>query len=328
MGISTQRCRACNAPLTAQPLDTYTQCGTCGSCNYLSDKTAEEENRAAFNRIFSDGCVPAPSRLKSLLLKRYAKQDRKNRSTEYMRFHEVCQSVNRHLQPGVRLLEVGFGAGEHLLALLRQGVDAYGVDLSENAVSAFREKYPKHRDRVRVGTSLREPVDVVYCCALLEHLDRPDGFLEDARACLPAGGVLILDGLPVMNERPSAFTMDHDICFWKPCHRIVYSRSGLERLLREHQFDLMDHGVLDDYSYRVMSLHLSVGYPAMEQIRNPVCGQGALPGVFRFQQMCRKALGVHSLARFGVFIFQRAGADSRENSHGATRRHPDQLCAD
>lgn len=103
-----------------------------------------------------------------------------------------------------RLLDVGCGAGQLLLALADQFDQLLGVDVSEVRIdlanAILRDRYPLRRDKVRF--ELVSPVaplpaddrsfDAVIACVVLEAV--PDVFFtmdEIARVCRPGGCLIV-----------------------------------------------------------------------------------------------------------------------------------------
>jgi len=297
-------CIACGNEFKQSGQD-YVQCKNCNSFVYISDKTAEQENLQYFDGIYKVNISFAEDIKKRKIFDSFESRDRHLRRSIREYFDALMKKKEYLLSSSGKLLEIGFGQGDNLLRLLKHGVDVYGMDISQTAVDKFRERYPMYADRVECGTRFRKKVSVVYCCALFEHLDNPALFLEDVKASLAIDGILIIDALPILNPHPSDFTPRDDISFWKPCHRIIYSRSGLEVLLKKNGFQLDGYGEEDNYNYRVLSLHLRKGYQDITYLRNPCLHDARLPGSWIFRRICSQALKVHSLSLYGIFIFRK-----------------------
>lgn len=96
--------------------------------------------------------------------------------------------------PGGRLLDVGCGAGRYLVQMRGLGWNVEGLDASDPAARAVRERTGIH---VHVGT-LPHPAlaaasfDAVTLWASLEHVHQPRTTLEAAGRLLKPGGVLAL----------------------------------------------------------------------------------------------------------------------------------------
>lgn len=103
-----------------------------------------------------------------------------------------------HLQPGMRLLDIGCGGGSitiGLAAAVAPG-EVAGVDVSEPAIAAARKAGVDVKNLIfEIGDALALPFDdgsfdVVFCHAVLQHLESPLQALREARRVLRPGGVI------------------------------------------------------------------------------------------------------------------------------------------
>lgn len=298
-------CLACNNQLTYEKLNDYTQCQKCHSYNYVSDQSAEADNNVYFNEMFKTLAERRESALKRKIFVRLAGKDRRKRKQQYIDFNQKQERILKKLDIPAKVLEIGFGSGEHLHGLLERGIEAYGVDSSIIAVRNFQERYPQFTNRVYCGTRFDKQVDVIYCCALFEHLDQPGQFIQDAVDCLGHSGSLIIDGIPLLGDTKGDFTTEEDINFWKPCHRMIYSLEGLRTLFARYGFADEICAMHDDYYYRILSLHLKYGYRSVVELRSFSVHHQELPWLPFYYFICRKALSINSLAYYGCIMFKK-----------------------
>ncbi len=298
-------CLACNNQLTYETLNDYTQCRKCYSYNYVSDQAAEIDNNVYFNEMFKTLTERRESSLKRKIFGRLAGKDQQKRKQQYIDFSQMQEKILGKLDIPAKVLEIGFGSGEHLHSLLERGIDAYGVDSSITAVRNFQERYPKFTNRVYCGTRFNVQVDVIYCCALFEHLDQPEQFIQDAIDCLGRSGSLIIDGIPLLGDTKGDLTTNEDINFWKPCHRMIYSLEGLRTLFARYGFADEACAMHDDYYYRVLSSHLKYGYKGVIELRSFSIHHNELPWFPFYYFICRKALSINSLAYYGCIMFKK-----------------------
>ncbi len=145
-----------------------------------------------------------------------------------------------------RLLDVGVGRGEILIAAKRNGWQVEGVEPSESFAD-YAEK--------RVGAKIwRQPVedvdipenefDVVILAAVLEHLYNPNEVIKNISRILKSGGLLYLD---VPNEKGLFFKVGNlynrvrgrDWCVnlaptFSPFHVSGFGPRSLKALLKKH----------------------------------------------------------------------------------------------
>ncbi len=180
---------------------------------------SQEEVRVAYNRIHARGAIQSVPGHKAHLLSL--------------------------LQPrvGARLLDVGCGAGEMLAAAVARGLSAVGLDVSDVAVEAARQRVPEAECVVGVAEELPfgdASFDYVSCMGSLEHFaDLGRSLSEMMRVVRPDGRLLIL----VPNSRH----------YWMPVLRTVRaifpqlsqpverhaSRQEWEELLRRHGLEVI-----------------------------------------------------------------------------------------
>ena len=299
-----QNCPVCeSAHLDGEDGD-YAQCPGCQSYVYLSRRSAELDNQHFYDDLYQDGSVHNKSRIKSFIFKTLQKKDRVLNAGDFRKHADMRAEVLSVLRRSGTSGEIGFGEGRMLASLLKEGIDIRGVDLSENVVNLFQGKHPEYRDRVKVGSRFDRQVNTLYCSALLEHLDDPTAFIQDASASLDKGGRIIIDNLPVLNPDDSTMAAEDDINFWKPCHRIIYSFGGLIGLFERSGFCIERYAMMDLFNYRVLSLHVQKGYSEIVTIRSSCVSNWRLPGIIRFVSLCRGALKAKSRALAGSFIFK------------------------
>lgn len=302
-----QNCPVCEATVSCSTLYDYAKCSACNSYIYVSDHGAEDDNKNFFDSFYPrwKQYKIGRSKLKTLMLKRFEEADRKLNETKCAKFRQARKEIDSLFRKDKKLIEIGFGEGKRLVRFLEAGFDIYGIDISESVVNHFREEHPKYRDRVKVGTTFNGKTDAVYCCALFEHLDNPQEFVDNLSALLPRNGLVVLDALPIVAESPSNLTVNEDINFWKPCHRIIYSQEALKRLFQRKGYRLLNYGVIDAFSHRVLSIHVRRGYDEVINLRDSRLRHSGLPGIFKYYSICQDALKAKSLALSGSFAFIR-----------------------
>ena len=100
------------------------------------------------------------------------------------------------MEKGQIFLEPGCGRGEFLNEFNKLGLKCHGIDLSQHAGSMLDKKVD-----VIKGIDLENDIwpypdnffDIIYNKSLLEHLNKPDKFLREARRVLkPSGTILCL----------------------------------------------------------------------------------------------------------------------------------------
>lgn len=99
---------------------------------------------------------------------------------------------------GKTVLDLGCGSGENLIPLRKRGANVIGVDISPELIELARQRLSNYgldatlEVRSAYETALRDQsIDVVFCVALLHHLDLPLVCAEIRRILRP-GGLFLL----------------------------------------------------------------------------------------------------------------------------------------
>ena len=302
---NARTCPVCDGQVPSERLYEYSACPSCDSYVYTSDQAAEADNQRFYDK-WDDRRKPLTRHtIKKKIFKFFARKDKAAREDEYRRLAEIDKRIDRVFQEAAAALEIGFGEGRTLVRWIASGCNMYGLDLSPNLVSSFQQRYPQYGERVSVGTHSDRKVSAVYCSALLEHLDDPQHFIDGVSSSLDADGVFVINSVPVVGDRAPTVTVEEDISFWKPCHRIVFSQVGLVKMFEKKGYTLVDHAAVDIFNYRLLSQHVKHGYAAIVELRNAHLKAKELPGVCEYIRLCRAALKTNSLAYSGAYIFQK-----------------------
>lgn len=296
-------CIACKK-IISSGIEEYQQCEFCGTYCYLSKQTADELNKIYFNETFK-GVIGKKNKAKEILFRTFNKTD-EILHREYKESKKVFENNKRkYINNKICIVEIGFGNGNQLIKFLKNGIDAYGIDISETAVEQFKNNYPEFKDRVSVGQRMHRKVSVVYCSALFEHLDEPQKLIDNVYESLCATGVFIIQNLPIVNESNVSLKLENDISFWEPFHKAVYSLKGLKIMFERRGFKLINYSLADEYNYRLMSLHLQEGFKSIRILRNTVSTSKELPCLTRYIKLCIRALKAKSSALNGNLVFKK-----------------------
>ena len=135
------------------------------------------------------------------------------------RYESVTSELVQHFATAFpangRVLDIGFGSGRDMAALMQQGFDAYGVDATPAFVALAQQHHAELTGRVALGVlpHLAPPFggqfDGVLCSAVLMHLDAAE-LLDTALAikrCLAVNGRLLLS---VSSRRSDTDSHDRD----------------------------------------------------------------------------------------------------------------------
>lgn len=307
--MNKKNCCACGNYINFNDYNDYYLCPHCNTYNYISNNSDIDDNNEYFNKIFKDNPLDI-SKVKQKIFTLFRFKNKILNCNKYKKYSTLRKDIENQLYFGDKnILEIGFGNGDRLINLLKLHKSAYGIDVSKQAVENFQITHPEYKNRVqcksidKLGNSTK--YHVIYCNALFEHIDNPDFFLDSISGALENEGYLIFDSLPILTTEKSNFTYKEDISFWKPCHRVIYSIRGLEKILHKKEYKIEKIALLDDYNYRVLSLYKKIGITEIEYFRNPVIRNKKLKGIFKFLYLLIKALYCKSLVLNTIVLIKK-----------------------
>ena len=135
-----------------------------------------------------------------------------------------------------RLLDIGCGAGNLMMAARKNGWDAHGLDVSTNAVDHVRSLgFEVFQGELQKAQLPSQHFDVITAAEILEHLSEPRVLVEEVARVLRPGGLF-------WTTTPHARGLSARVlglkwrCIWPPEHLQVFSATGLTSLLRDVGF--------------------------------------------------------------------------------------------
>lgn len=198
-----------------------------------------------------------------------------------------------------RLLEVGCGDGDFLLQASRRNFSAEGIDYSPHSCRKAQAKLgaatPVHQGEISVLADRPAAYDLLVACDVIEHVRRPDSFLQTVHALLqPGGRVFIVT--PDLDSL-AARLMGARWLEFKAEHLYYYTRRTLTRQLAQAGFT--DIRLFDGTKM------LSVDYVTRHFITYPVPGitqglrflRAVLPVTWQQRPWLVPAGGMVALAR-------------------------------
>ncbi len=122
-----------------------------------------------------------------------------NRGKERWRsFKRIVHSVDAK-SLNDRVLDVGCGRGDFVIAALAEGVCAFGLDVSVNGIDIFKSSAPAGKTDVCVaydGTIFpyeNQTFSAVHCWFVFEHLPKPHETIREISRVAKKGCILVLD---------------------------------------------------------------------------------------------------------------------------------------
>ncbi len=139
-----------------------------------------------------------------------------SRQTRRVWFDRLLSTMERHVAMG-RLLDVGSGLGDLMVAGLRRGWVVRGIDANPRAVSEADAVVPGATRLANIDEGLPddEAFDLVVCADVLEHLQDPWASMSAMHQALRPGGAVAVttidrDSLPARLMGPRWFHIHRD----------------------------------------------------------------------------------------------------------------------
>lgn len=176
---SVEPCSSCGARLSPMPEFECHGCYECGSCGLVV-------------------CLPFPKNVQEQYAAPYfaerREQDAPGVWAKVEAFRPLAARLRRVLGPGARVLEVGAAVGALIRAMRDEGLDAVGLELSEDAVRTADEVLGV---KLLTGSAevhdLPPDNDAIVALHVLEHLHLPREFLADVHRSLRNRGMLVIE---------------------------------------------------------------------------------------------------------------------------------------
>jgi len=218
------------------------------AAQYLPDAESLASDRGVGLEVFqclACGLVqlsndPVPYYKEVIRAAAFSEEMRDFRMTQFSRF------VNDYSLEGKKVLEVGCGCGEYLSVMQRCGVDAYGLEFSEESVKQCVNSGLKvSRGFIQNTTDKlnNASFDAFLMLSFLEHLPDPNAILQGIGTNLADSGIGLVEvpnfDMILQKNLFSEFIGDHLFYFTKDTLSTTLSRNG---------FDIVDcHDVWRDY---------------------------------------------------------------------------------
>jgi len=186
------------------------------------------------------------------------------------------------LRPGLRVLEIGSGRGTLLKWLLDQGIDAQGIEVSEERVAHSRELHGPLPLHLTDGGALpfgdRE-FDLVLSFDVFEHIADSDAHLREVSRVLRDDGAYLLQTPNKWTNTVFETIRWRSFTAWRGIHCALHTAAQLERRFRRHGFlvTLADVSIMTPFFREKVRRYL--GTPGVWALS--VCNPDRLPRRWR-----------------------------------------------
>lgn len=197
-----------------------------------------------------------------------------------------------------KIIEIGFGEGQMFDSLLKKGAKVYGIETSEITIQKFLKthgnqfkEYTKKWD-ISDGNPFQEKFRVVFANAVFEHIANPHLFLQGVGTAIEEGGFLVLEIPAGDGNIIKRFGEKHISC-WVPEHKILYSKKGLQMVLSQNNFSIVNCIRENPFSWILLSELRAHGESDVTYWRHPAIKSKKV-SLFQYLFLCTKSF-IHSL---------------------------------
>ncbi len=180
-------------------------------------------------------------KVKSFIINNYYKNNKNSISKRFYSF--LIGFVAALPKNKGRIMDIGCGSGDILFLLNKVGFDAYGLDVSEYAVSLARSH---NLTNVKVGTEddmVMYPDNYFDCVRgshVIEHMADPVGFVNNCYGKIKVGGTLIIS-TPNINSFNRLIFRKYTKCYTDiPRHLILFSNTSLTKIFKKAGFEKVE----------------------------------------------------------------------------------------
>lgn len=168
----------------------------------------------------------------------------------------ILRKAARLTVPSPRVIDIGSGCGELLVAAREEGINAVGTEVSAAMVATAERThgvYLTQQTIEQAAAAMPAAFDTVVLNAVLEHAYDPSLMIQSARKLLKTGGVLYVD-VPHepniltrvagwLNRLAGGVTAFNLSPTWEPYHVYGFNRRSLEVLLKKYHFQIEEFTV-------------------------------------------------------------------------------------
>lgn len=155
----------------------------------------------------------------------------------------IVDEIHRFLRPGMKVLEIGCGAGELLHSIKPHVGEVVGIEMSKRFVDFMNknlgiEAYTEDVNKMDFGT---RKFDFIILIATLDHLPNPSETLKTIKRIISETGIIYIE-LPNLNEAlniylPEESRKAYNKFFWHKAHFFYFTRETLTRLMEKAGFN-------------------------------------------------------------------------------------------
>ncbi len=144
--------------------------------------------------------------------------------------HKKVKLIQKLNKGSGKLLDVGAGTGDFLVAAKSKGWEISGVEVNENARNLAREKSVSLNNSINSFND--QKFDVITMWHVLEHISNYQEVLQTCYSLLKEHGILVI-AVPNYKSYDAKYYKSHWAAYDVPRHLWHFSRTSLPKLLKD-----------------------------------------------------------------------------------------------
>jgi len=186
--------------------------------------------------IFTDK-IPSPEALKYFYKTYYENESYFKKKDKKLALEKRKFFLLKHIMKGKNFLDIGCNIGCSVEAARLNGLKAYGVDYSDEAIFYAKQLFPLNQFYVGSCEQFKEKqalkFNAIQCAEVIEHCADPHQFIQEIDELLAPQGILILTTPEVQIKKTKKALLE-----WNelrpPEHITLLTKKGMNRLLKQY----------------------------------------------------------------------------------------------
>lgn len=169
-------------------------------------------------------------------------------------------TLQQHSSPNPRLLDVGAANGFFLTICAEEGVEAEGIEISQEAVEWAKKLGRKVTCSTIEDFKIDDKYEIISALDVLEHSSRPVQFIQSVRDLLDEGGIFLIN-VPYEGSFSAKLSGKKWHALLPPEHWFYFNKKSLRRILENNGFQVI--------KLKVISKSFSLSYIFLTIVNSP-----------------------------------------------------------
>lgn len=167
-------------------------------------------------------------------------EKRENAQVDINRRYEMTKNK---ISCDTSVLEIGCGYGFFVELLLQNGIDAEGIEISDDRRNVANTLCKNRIRNINLlmneadfGEFPTKKFDVICLFQVLEHISKPELFLENIKNLYMHENSSLIIEVPNADDQMLSLSKEYSDFFWQRAHLVYYNKNTLEMILNKVGF--------------------------------------------------------------------------------------------